>query len=168
MIHPVKEILYDNLDLMQNTYFQYFHLKCTKWKFKDGNQVHCVNILTVGVHFSESLETWKKVTQQPEEKRLPQKIRFNCLQTFPKLYKPTHFRKLQLGTFLPSVFTFIIKIFPKWVLLNFVCKKIIHWHSQIFTLLVSLGPHNYTMKCKKSVENIYFFFFLEWSRIART
>ena len=59
---------------------------------------------------SESCETLKKVTQQAEEKRLPQKIRFNCLETSPKLDKPTHFRKLQLETFLPKVFTFITEI----------------------------------------------------------
>ena len=56
-------------------------------------------------------ESLKKVTEEAEEKRLPQKIRFNCLETSPKLDKPTHFQKTPIGNFSSQRFTFIVKIF---------------------------------------------------------
>ena len=80
-------------------------------KIQDGNQVRYVNILAVDIHFQkvgnikESHSTGRRETFTSE----------NQVQLFGKLRrkldKPTHFRKLQLETFLPlNISKFIIKI----------------------------------------------------------
>ena len=92
---------------MQNTYF---YLNCTFLKSSKREPSAQYQYFRSWCSLSGSLGTLKEVAQQAEEKRLPQKISFNCLETSPKLDKPTHFRKLQLETFLPKVFTFITEI----------------------------------------------------------
>ena len=82
---------------MQSTYFD---LKCTFLKSSKREPSAQYQYFRSWCSLSGSLGTLKEVAQQAEEKRLPQKISFNCLETSPKLDKPTHFRKLQLETFL--------------------------------------------------------------------
>ena len=104
-------------------YILWFYAKYMFWckiqvvKILKGESSAPCQYLNSWCSLSESL---KKVTQQKaEEKRLPQKIRFNCLETSPKLDKPTHFQKTPIGNFSCQRLHIYRQNLPKCGLQNF-------------------------------------------------